>query len=91
MGIQNNIFNLSCINTVIVCILTSNLRGAKAPGNVLLEATETNLPDKSVVHISQIFTVNKLQLAEKIGTVSEERVSQILEGVKLLIETCEVE
>ena len=84
--IQNNVFNCSRINTVVVCILTSNLKRANAPGNVLLEVGEANLPEKSVVNVSQIFTVNKSQFKEKIGTVSEVRVCQILQGVQLVIE-----
>jgi mRNA-degrading endonuclease toxin of MazEF toxin-antitoxin module len=55
--IQNNVFNRSRINTVVVCALTSNLRRAQAPGNVLLEVGEANLPKQSVVNVSQIFTV----------------------------------
>jgi len=84
--IQNNVFNCSRINTVVVCILTSNLKRANAPGNVLLEVGEANLPEKSVVNVSQIFTVNKSQLKEKIATVSELRVCQIIQGVQLVIE-----
>ena len=59
--IQNNVFNRSRINTVVVCALTSNLRRAPAPGNVLLEPGEANLPRQSVVNISQIFTVDRSQ------------------------------
>ncbi|MBW1701518.1 MAG: type II toxin-antitoxin system PemK/MazF family toxin [Deltaproteobacteria bacterium] len=84
--IQNNVFNRSRINTVVVCALTSNLKRAKAPGNVLLEKGEANLPKKSVVNISQIFTVNKSDLVEKIGSLSRNRFYQVLEGVQLLIE-----
>jgi len=84
--IQNNLFNRSKINTVIVCALTSNLKRAKAPGNVLLSKGEANLKKESVVNISQIITVDKLDLVEKIGTLSPKRVRQILEGVKLLTE-----
>ena len=84
--IQNNVFNTSKINTVVVCTLTSNLKRAKAPGNVLLEKGEANLPKKSVVNISQIYTVNKNDLSEKIGRVSEKRLTQILDGISLLTE-----
>lgn len=84
--IQNNLFNTSKINTVVVCVLTSNLKRAQAPGNVLLNKGEANLPKDSVVNISQIYTVNKGDLAEKIGKVSEKRFNEILEGVKLLTE-----
>ncbi len=88
--IQNNLFNTSRINTVVVCSLTSNLKRAKAPGNVLLNQGEANLPRQSVVNISQIFTVNKSDLVEKIGQVSEKRITEILNGIKLLTEVREV-
>jgi len=88
--VQNNLFNSSRINTVVVCALTSNLKRAKAPGNVLLEKGEANLPKKSVVNISQIYTVNKGDLVEKIGQVSERRMNEIIEGIRLLIEPREL-
>ena len=84
--IVNNLFNASRINTIVVCSLTSNLKRAKAPGNVLLNQGEANLPKKSVVNISQIFTVNKADLVEKIGQVSDKRITEILDGIKLLTE-----
>ena len=84
--IQNNLFNRSRIDTVVVCLLTSNLRLAKAPGNVLLEKAEGNLAKQSVVNISQIYTVDKSDLVEWIGALSEKRVRQILDGVRLLTE-----
>ncbi len=84
--IQNNLFNHSRIRTVVVASLTSNLRRAKAPGNVLLEKGEANLPKKSVVNISQMFTVNKIDLKDKIGTLSPERMYEILMGIRLLTE-----
>jgi mRNA interferase MazF len=89
--IQNNVFNRSRINTVVVCALTSNLKRAAAPGNILLESGEANLPKQSVVVVSQIFTVDKNQLGEHIGTLSKKRIRQILDGIKLLIEPRELE
>ena len=89
--IQNNVFNRSRINTVVVCALTSNLKRAAAPGNVLLEPREANLPKQSVVNVSQIFTVDKSQLGEKIGTLSSKRVHEILDGIRLLLEPRELE
>ena len=88
--IQNNLFNHSRINTVVVCVVTSNLKRASAPGNVLLRKGEANLPKRSVVNVSQIFTVDKADLVEKIGTLSPERVRQILDGVRLLTEPRDV-
>jgi mRNA interferase MazF len=89
--IQNNLFNQSRINTVVVCALTSNLKRAEAPGNVLLDEGEANLPKRSVVNVSQLFTVDKIQLDEYIGMVSKARVWQILKGIRLLTEPREVE
>jgi mRNA interferase MazF len=84
--VQNNVFNASRINTVIVCALTSNIKRAEAPGNVLLEKGEANLSKQSVVLVSQIFTVDKSQLGEFIGTLPEYRVKQIIEGIYLMTE-----
>ena len=89
--IQNNVFNQSRINTVIVCALTSNMKLANAPGNVLLEAGEANLPKQSVVIVSQIFTVDKTQLREYIGSLAKRRINQILAGIQLLTEPRDIE
>jgi mRNA interferase MazF len=89
--IQNNIFNQSRINTVIVCALTTNIKRANAPGNVLLEIGEANLPKQSVVVVSQIFTVDKVQLGEYIGSLGKRRINQILAGIGLLTEPREIE
>ncbi|MFO7661851.1 MAG: type II toxin-antitoxin system PemK/MazF family toxin [Chloroflexota bacterium] len=79
--IQNNTYNHSAINTVIVCALTSNIRRAEVPGNVLLDEGEAGLPKSSVVLVTQLFTVDKRDLVEKIGAVSPGRVRQILNGL----------
>ena len=84
--VQNNVFNQSKIRTVVVCALTSNLQRAAAPGNVLLRRGEANLPKRSVANISQLFTVHRTQLSERIGTLSSQRVREILEGIVLLLE-----
>ena|SRR5215211_7029455 len=89
--IQNNVFNRSRINTAVVCALTSNVARAKAPGNVLLDSGEAGLPKKSVAVVSQIFTVDKKELGEYIGTVSKKRVRQILDGIKLLTEPRDID
>ena len=86
MVIQNNVFNESKINTVVVCTLTSNLKRANTPGNVLLKKGEGNLPKDNVVNITQIITVNKSDLVEKIGTLPSSKNKQIFEGIKLLAE-----
>jgi mRNA interferase MazF len=84
--IQNDIFNQSKIDTVVVCLITSNLRLAKAPGNVYLQKGEGNLPKDSVVNISQIVTIDRSFLRDKIGTLSRLTTEKIIDGVKLLIE-----
>ncbi len=89
--VQNNLFNQSRIRTVVVCELTSNLMRAEAPGNVLLDQAEANLPKQSVVNVSQIFTVDKTQLGEYIGSLSPRRLRQVLDGIKLILEPREVD
>ncbi len=84
--IQNDVFNASQIGTVIVCALTSNLRRAASPGNVLLELGEAHLPKRSVVNVTQVQTVDKERLGEWIGRLSESRVQQILDGLRLITE-----
>ncbi len=88
--IQNNVFNRSRINTVVICSLTSNLRRAESPGNILLEKGEANLPRQSVINITQIFTVNKKDLTENIGSLSLNRMAEVLEGIKLLIQPMDI-
>jgi mRNA interferase MazF len=89
--VQNNVFNRSEIRTVVVCALTSNLKRGNVPGNVLLDKKETNLPKQSVVNVSQIFTVDKTQLTEHVGTLSPKRVQEILNGIKLVLDPREPE
>jgi mRNA interferase MazF len=84
--IQNDVLNRSQIRTVIVCALTTNLRRARAPGNVLLEPDEADLPEQSVVNVSQVFTVDKALLNEKIGNLSSQRIQEIFAGLTLLIQ-----
>ena len=84
--IQNDAVNVSRIRTVIVCLITSNLKRAKAPGNVLLEKNEANLSEPSVVNVSQIYTIDKDLLDNKLGTLDKGRVRQILEGLYLMLE-----
>ena len=84
--VQNNLFNQSGINTSVVCAITSNLARASAPGNVLLRKGEAGLPRPSVVNVSQVFTVDKSELTERIGALSGKRVLEIIEGMKLVIE-----
>jgi mRNA interferase MazF len=84
--VQNDLFNRSRIDTVVVCALTSNLRHAEAPGNMLLDPGEANLPKQSVVNVTQLFTVGKDELVEQIGSLTPDRLRQVLDGIDLLLE-----
>jgi mRNA interferase MazF len=84
--IQNDLFNESNINTVIGIALTSNLARAHVPGNVILKKGEGNLPKSSVVNVSQIMTIDKTDLHEKIGRLSAMRTREILDGLRLITE-----
>jgi mRNA interferase MazF len=87
---QNNVFNSGRIKTVVACGLTSNLRPAGDPGNVLLFPGEADLPEQSVVNVSQIVTLDKGQLRTRIGALSPERVREVLRGINLVLEPREV-
>ena len=80
---QNDLANRSAIRTTIVCVVTTNLRLARAPGNVLLDPGEAELPRQSVVNVSQVVTINKSDLTDEdyIGTVSRTRIEEIVTGV----------
>ena len=89
--VQNNLFNDSRIHTTVVCTLSSKLKRAGAPGNVLLEKDEGGLPKASVVVVSQLFTVDKSDLTEHIGTLTKKRVRQVLDGIRLLTDPREAD
>jgi mRNA interferase MazF len=83
--VQDDVFNHSRIHTVVVCALTSNLqRVSETPGNVLLEPGEGDLPRQSVIEVSKVSSVEKAQLGEYIGALSQARVEQILAGMHFL-------
>jgi len=89
--VQNDLFNRSRLATVVVCAITSNLKRGEAPGNVLLDQGEANLPKRCVVNVSQLFTVDKDELVDKIGSLTSERVQQILAGLDLLLTPRDIE
>ncbi len=89
--VQNNVFNTSPIRTVVVCPLTTNLKRATAPGNVLLDKKEGNLPKQSVVLVPQILSVDKSQLEDYVGSLSPKRVREIIKGIQIVLEPRELE
>lgn len=80
--LQDEVFNRSRLDTVIVCALTTNPHRGREPGNVVLDPGEAGLPQSSVVVVSQLLTLSKTQLGKYIGTLSPERVDQILDGLR---------
>jgi mRNA interferase MazF len=83
--IQSNAFNRSRIRTAIAVVLTSNLRLAEAPGNVLVPASESGFPKDSVVNVSQVITVDRTFLTEKCGRLPPKLVKSIDEGLRLTL------
>jgi mRNA interferase MazF len=69
-----------------VCVpLTGNLRWAEAPGNVLLPARATQLPQDSVANVSQIVTIDRALLTERVGRVSRRQLEAVLDGIALIL------
>jgi len=84
--IQSNDFNKSDINTTICIAITSNIKLAKAPGNIILLKENSKLNKDSVINISQIITVDKIFLTKKITKLSYSMMKKIETGLKLLFE-----
>jgi len=83
--ISSDNFNQSRIRTVVAVILTANLRLEAAPGNLLLTAGETDLPKDSVVNVSQIVTLDKTFLIEKISRLEERVMLRVEEGLRTVL------
>jgi mRNA interferase MazF len=82
--VQDDVFNASRIEHIVVCALTSNLHKAKDPGNVLLAPGEADLPKQSVVVVSQISSVPRDRFGAHIGTLSSARVDEVIAGLRFL-------
>jgi mRNA interferase MazF len=87
--IQHDRFNRSAIATTVVVAITSNLRLAAMPGNVRLGRGEAGLSQASVVNVSQIRTVDRASLRNRVGTLRRAKVDQVLAGLALLFGTDE--
>lgn len=83
--IQEDMFTNSNIQTVIVAVITSNLALAAAPGNVLLPRKYTGLLKDSVVNVSQVFSINKSFLSERIGSLSIDLQEQVDDGLRMVL------
>lgn len=84
--VQSDEFNQSRIATVIAIVLTSNLKLAQAPGNVLLPSKATRLSKDSVANISQVITVDKSFLTEKVGALPRHLFEQVESGLRLVLD-----
>jgi len=83
--IQSNEFNRSRINTVVAVVITSNLALAVAPGNVRVPARSSGLKKASVVNVSQVITVDKSFLAERVGKLNTQQLSAVEDGLRLIL------
>jgi mRNA interferase MazF len=83
--IQSDIFNKTNLNTSIVALVTTNLELEKIRGNVLLNKQQSGLPKNSIVNVTQVFTLDKSLLFEFVGTLSERKMEQIDEGLRLVL------
>jgi mRNA interferase MazF len=83
--VQSDAFNLSGIATVVVVPLTSNLGLGRFPGNVVLPSKATGLPKDSVANVSQITTVDRLQLTERVGSLSKAKRASVLDGISIVL------
>ena len=83
--VQGDLFNASRIATTVVVPLTSNQRLAAAPGNVSLAATSTGLPKASVANVSQIISIDRAILTERVGRVTAAQLDRIITGIELVL------
>ena len=86
MVAQADSFNQSRIQTVIVAVITSNLRLADAPGNLLLRARETRLKRDSVANVSQLLTLDRSLLTAKVGRLPPAQLQQFADGLRLVLD-----
>lgn len=84
--VQGDPFNRSDIATVVCVALTGNVRWAEAPGNVRLSARSTGLPKDSVANVSQIVTLDRTALTERVGKVPRAKLDLILAGIDVLLD-----
>jgi mRNA interferase MazF len=81
--IQNDAFNRSRLRTVVAVVLTGNVRLVDAPGNVLIPAQASGLPRDSVANVSQIITVDRSALTERVGRIPRSLLDQVAGGLRL--------
>jgi mRNA interferase MazF len=80
--LQRDEVNASRIKTVVVCVLTSNTALAAAPGNTPIPKGRTGLSRASVANASQIATIDKADLDERIGAVPASVMDRVDDGTR---------
>ena len=83
--VQDDSFNESRIKTIVVLPLTTNLRLADAPGNVLLKKKESKLSDDSVVIVAQLYAIDRSRFNERISKITKETMEQVEIGMKFVL------
>jgi mRNA interferase MazF len=83
--VQSNEFNESRIRTVVAVAITTNLRLATAPGNVLCGKGDSGLPRESVINVSQVLTLNKVRLTQRLGKLSTRQMQAVEMGLKSVL------
>lgn len=83
--VQGDALNRSRIATVVCVPLTSNLHWASAPGNVLLKSRFTGLPKDSVANVSQVLTIDRILLVERVGHLPKTKLELILAGIDVVL------
>ena len=83
--VQSDRFNRSQINTVVIAIVSTNLKLADSEGNVLLTARQTNLPKDSVVNVSQLFTIDESLLRDFVSALPAKKMEQVDRGLRLVL------
>lgn len=83
--VQANSFNKSAISTVLVVVITSNLALAQAPGNIRISKSDSGLSKASVVNVSQVLTIDRQILTERVGTLPSRIMVRVNEGLKMVL------
>jgi mRNA interferase MazF len=84
--VQCDALNDSKLNTVVMLAITSNLKFAELPGNVSLRKGEANMPKRCVINVTQLKSVDKSSLAERIGSLTNKKMEEVVAGLKLVMD-----
>jgi mRNA interferase MazF len=83
--VQSDALNDSKLNTIIMVAITSTMKFGELPGNVTLRKGEANLPKKCVVNVTQVKSVDRASIKDKIGTLSKQKMDEVTQGLKLVM------